>query len=330
MSKNSMPCTINSLMRKMRKNGIAINGSNQKKQLINCGYFHGYKGYRFFNKSSNKIKYNDFESLIIVINYDSKLKELFYSGVMFLETAIKNIVVVETIKDLNDASFDTIYKSKMTDCPNNSKLRLRRMRIRDFIHTKLSKIYGYSDRSNKNSQATIVSHFYNRGDEIPIWALFEIISLGDFAEFIWCLNKDIREEILKYLDIYSSADTDRQLLSTILYTIKSLRNAIAHNNVIFDTRFTDRSPSRSLLAWLNQFTKINNITFNSIVDFLILICVMIYKIDKNNELIPRMINEFEDSINELYNQLDTSIYTKIVSTDTRKKLQLLRKLLQIK
>ena len=35
------------LMRHLRDNGISISGSSQKQQLINTGYFHGYKGYRF-------------------------------------------------------------------------------------------------------------------------------------------------------------------------------------------------------------------------------------------------------------------------------------------
>ena len=35
------------LMRHLRDNGISISGSSQKQQLINTGYFHGYKGYHF-------------------------------------------------------------------------------------------------------------------------------------------------------------------------------------------------------------------------------------------------------------------------------------------
>lgn len=38
---------INGLMRHLRNNGISIAGSTQKRQLMNTGYFHGYKGYRF-------------------------------------------------------------------------------------------------------------------------------------------------------------------------------------------------------------------------------------------------------------------------------------------
>ena len=40
--------TTDALMRHLRDSGITINGGKQKRQLINTGYFHGYKGYRFF------------------------------------------------------------------------------------------------------------------------------------------------------------------------------------------------------------------------------------------------------------------------------------------
>lgn len=40
--------TVDSLMRHLRDSGVMISGTAQKRQLINAGYFHGYKGYRFF------------------------------------------------------------------------------------------------------------------------------------------------------------------------------------------------------------------------------------------------------------------------------------------
>ena len=45
--------STDALMRHLRQNEIDISGSLQKQQLVNTGYFHGYKGYRFFLKSFN-------------------------------------------------------------------------------------------------------------------------------------------------------------------------------------------------------------------------------------------------------------------------------------
>lgn len=50
--------TVDSLMRHLRDSGVMISGSAQKRQLINTGYFHGYKGYRFLAIHKVDIKYH--------------------------------------------------------------------------------------------------------------------------------------------------------------------------------------------------------------------------------------------------------------------------------
>lgn len=47
--------TTDGLMRHLRNTGISIVGSTQKRNLLNTGYFHGYKGYRFFKHSQNRL-----------------------------------------------------------------------------------------------------------------------------------------------------------------------------------------------------------------------------------------------------------------------------------
>ena len=45
------------LMRHLRDSGISIQGPKQKRQLINTGYFHGYKGYRFFGNAHRRLPF---------------------------------------------------------------------------------------------------------------------------------------------------------------------------------------------------------------------------------------------------------------------------------
>ena len=61
------------LMRHLRDNGISISGSSQKQQLINTGYFHGYKGYRFFVSSSNRLPFTSYNEINATIQYDTCL-----------------------------------------------------------------------------------------------------------------------------------------------------------------------------------------------------------------------------------------------------------------
>ena len=47
--------SLNGLMRHLRNQGIDIRGTTDKRLLRNSGYFHGYKGYRFFKQPTNRL-----------------------------------------------------------------------------------------------------------------------------------------------------------------------------------------------------------------------------------------------------------------------------------
>ena len=61
--------TINGLMIHLRDDcNINIGGSKEKLQLTQYGYYHGYKGYRFYKKNTNRIPFNNFSEIVAVIN----------------------------------------------------------------------------------------------------------------------------------------------------------------------------------------------------------------------------------------------------------------------
>ena len=55
------------------KHHIQIKGSSHKKQLKNVGYYHGYKGYRYIKKPNNRIKFNNFDEILSIIDFDKKI-----------------------------------------------------------------------------------------------------------------------------------------------------------------------------------------------------------------------------------------------------------------
>ena len=55
----------NTLMKYLRdSHQINIINSKDKRNLINIGYYHGYKGYRYINNPQNRIKINDFNEIV--------------------------------------------------------------------------------------------------------------------------------------------------------------------------------------------------------------------------------------------------------------------------
>lgn len=105
--------STDALMRHLRDNGISISGSSQKQQLINTGYFHGYKGYRFFVSSANRLPFTSYNEINATIQYDTKLKSLLYGKMMFIETALKNIAL--------NTIMEEIGSSKMLLPPHTAK-----------------------------------------------------------------------------------------------------------------------------------------------------------------------------------------------------------------
>ena len=107
---NHIPKSTDGLMRYLRdQKGISISGSSQKRKLMNMGYYHGYKGYRYINTPSNRIAYTKFEELISVYDFDAQLKALFYPCVMLIETAVKNYVLDILVSSTNSENFIVIY-----------------------------------------------------------------------------------------------------------------------------------------------------------------------------------------------------------------------------
>ncbi|MEI3517716.1 MAG: Abi family protein [Clostridia bacterium] len=175
------PQTINGLMRHLRNDcNVQISGSKQKKQLISYGYYHGYKGYRFVKDASHQLPYTDFSEVVAVIEYDNNLKSALYSNLMFIETAIKNIVCNASVNGLRYGTFDKVYNERMSDNPSNTRLQLNRLKLRNNVYSKLSSRYSAEEKKDNK----MVRHFYNRGEDAPLWVVFEILYLSDLASFL--------------------------------------------------------------------------------------------------------------------------------------------------
>lgn len=305
--------TINGLMIHLKSDcKINISGSAEKLQLTQYGYYHGYKGYRFFKRPQNAIPFTDFSQIVAVVNYDNSLKKLVYPALMFIEMAVKNFSLEQIVPNMKDVSIDSIYKNKMNDELSNGTLRLRRLRVRDKIHSMLSTGY-----SHKN---LMVSHFYNRGEEVPIWGIFEIMMLGDFADFLQCLNKDTRAQISTALAMNVNYDTNYFLVANALFTIKALRNATAHNNIVFDARFKDRDASKNIIKWVQAETGISGVNFEYFSDYIVLIICLLKHVHYPKNKLINFLNEYEECVNELYSELPLPIYNKIVATGIKGKM----------
>lgn len=326
VSMKKKPKSINALMAYMRdEKGLSISGSSDKKKLRYMGYFHGYKGYRFHNNPANTYAFNSFDEVQAIYDFDMAIKTMFYPEIMFLETAFKNYVLEVILEDAESKRFANIYAKLLTDYKaypigsNDYKKAInKRMNLRNKVYSLISRDYG---------KRFIVNHYYDKDQPLPIWAIFELISLGEFGTFVGCLDQNTRKKISKSVGIKVAYDRDGKLLPLIVYALKDLRNAVAHNNTIFDARFKTGKVSLRIAKCISAETGINNITFESIVDYVILISFMMKLLECQKKKIMAFIRLFEKDCEELRGKVSTSIFNTVVYTDTRMKLNLLKKYL---
>lgn len=316
------PKTINSLMSTLRNDKhIKIGGSLQKKKLRYMGYFHGYKGYRYCNSPTALLPYSDFNEIQAVYDFDMKIKSIIYPQIMFLETAIKNYALECTLNDCKSKRFADIFANSLTNYKSFSigsgkytEAMAKRLKLREHIYSTISRDY----------KKSLVNHYYDKDEPVPIWAIFELISLGEFGTFLSCLSVKIKIDLSKSLGVKTSDDPDGKFPEMFVFAIKDLRNAIAHNGTIFDTRFKTSSINNRLSAYISKETGVKDIKFDSIVDYIVLIAFLLKILKCNKTDIISFITEFEKTCEILYKQVPTNIYMRIVYTDTRSKLKQLK------
>lgn len=316
--------TTNALMKYLRdKHNISIGKSKDKRNLINIGYYHGYKGYRYINNPQNRINITEFKEIVSIVNFDSKLKSLLYPQLMLIETISKNIVLQILVEEYKTDEFNEIYEKGMTDYKNSStskeyKEKMKhRLSVQNSIYSSLSKSYSSNNK--------IVSHFYSKDRHVPIWGIFEIITLGSFADLIKSLELKVRKRIDKEMKLNISYDTNAKFPQKIMYLIKALRNSVAHNDVVFDVRFKDSRIDSTLCNYIESEIGCTNVDFNTITDYILIITLLLKKYEISKTELNRFINEYENIINEFRNSIPFSIFSQVIHTDTKSKLTQLRK-----
>lgn len=322
--------TTDGLMRHLRDHGIAISGSSQKRQLRNTGYFHGYKGYRFFKNAQNRLPFVSYDEVCATIQYDSALKALFYGKMMYIETAVKNIALESILDNAKSESIQSMY-DKVVSGYNNApvnytteqrkRLQQNKLNLQNTIQSSLA--YAYKKDNRK------ITHFYNNAgySGVPIWALFEIMTMGDLGYLLSCLTYSVRDDISKRLGINVSCDTNRQLIYKYIYTLKDLRNAIAHNSVVFDTRFRNIDPSSAMKQCLKIEIGLPYVNFKTIGDYVILMCYYMKLLQVSKTEIKSIIREFERITENYRKAVNTNVSSIVIHPDLASRMNLLKNFL---
>ena len=111
-----------------------------------------------------------------------------------------------------------------------------------------------------------------------------------------------------------------RIVEVIIFLIKELRNAVAHNSVVFDCRFKNTNPPSQLTEYLQSETGITNITFDHIVDYFIIVIFLLKKLGVTKTELKQIVRKFYAESEKLRNTIPISAHTSIMGSDFRNKI----------
>lgn len=314
--------SIYQLMKYLRKKHNINIKSSQTQALRNIGYYHGFKGYRFIREDTVRINYNSFDEVIALNKYDMQLKTILYPKVMFIENALKSYVIEALLLDSKSENFDVIYNKSLTSYKNHSagsssykSEYTKRMDLKGKINSTLIRNY---------NKRTVVAHFFNNDITIPIWAIFETLTLGEFGTLYNCACTNVKLHVSKIMKLPTNLDSDGMITQFFIFTLKDLRNAIAHNNVVFDTRFKTGKIDRRLISLLENEIGISNVDFKYMDAYIIMITYFIRKTGETKTSCRQFVLSYQQQTEYLRKELPTNVYNQVVGTQHRTNMRALQ------
>lgn len=247
---------------------------------------------------------------------------------MFVETAVKNIAVEAILANAKSESLQTMYDCVVSGFHNSPsgassdkkrKLQQAKLNLQNSIQSSIAK---ECRRGNPK-----ITHFYDNANHVgvPVWALFETMTMGDFGFLLSCLTYAVRDDISRRISLNLVCDTDRQLVYKYIYMLKDLRNAIAHNAVVFDTHFRSVDPNRAVKQCLQQEIGLSYVNFKAIGDYIILLCYYYLKILHVPKIeIGAFLREFEKITTNYIRSVNPAVAAIVIHRDLSARMTALK------
>ncbi len=280
-----------------------------------------------FSGMHTRLPFVSYDEVYATIQYDSDLKVLLYGKMMYIETAVKNIALESILIKANSESIQDMYDKVVSGYHNapstatleeKRKMQQNKLSLQNTIQSSLA--YAYKKNNPR------ITHFYNNVgySDVPIWALFEIMTMGDLGYLLSCLTYDVRDDISKRLGFNVSCDTNRQLIYKYIYTLKDLRNAIAHNAVVFDTRFRNIDPNSAMKQCLKLEIGLPYVNFKTIGDYIILMCYYMKLLKVSKTEMKAFIREFERITDHYRQTVNPNVAAIVIHPDLPTRMNILK------
>lgn len=220
---------------------------NILKKINYYSFINGYKEI-YLNLNYEKINPDDpdemykentfFENLFWLYYFDSEMRSNLLKYIFIAESNIKTKLAYyfcEKYKTDNNAYID----KNNFEYTSSSGLT----KDIDYLVQKLNRTI----QKQSNIQGSRINHYTTNYSTVPLWVLMPQLDFGTTAYFFKCSQKDIQSKIAKNMKFEFIEENSKfndkyiftgEALSDIIFFMNSFRNICAHNERLYDHRFT--------------------------------------------------------------------------------------------
>lgn len=277
------------------------------------GYYHGYKGHRFAGDSKNRLPIDSFNQVAALNAFDADLKSLFYPRLMQLETALKNYTVEAILANSSSERLDDIWPQCVTGHRGltgkgyrdawERRQRLRR-ELDDLVYSNRSKDVNpalLEQRPRRPHTGALRGHdpgALRQPLRVPVPGCQE----GGGGRPVDALEHRLPHALM-----------------AMAFAHKDLRNAVAHNGVVFDVRFRSGGVSKEVSALLEGQIGVPSVSFSSITDYVLLVAYLMKGIRCPATERRRFVSAYVDVVERFRREVPYAIFSQIIPTDFRPK-----------
>ena len=221
---------------------------NILKRVNYYSFINAYKE-NFLDLSYRKITPDDPDEMYKENTFFENLFWLYYFDSEMRSNLLKYIFIAKSnIKTKLSYYFCEKYKTDNNAYQNvNNFNYITELRITiDDLVQKLKKTI----RKQSNIQGSRINHYTTNYNTVPLWVLMPQLDFGTTAYFFKCSKKDIQSKIAKDMKFEFIEENPEfndkyiftgEALNNIIFFVNSFRNICAHNERLYDHRFTNNN-----------------------------------------------------------------------------------------
>lgn len=204
------------------KKGLIIHDKEYAKRiLLKIGYFPLINGYKEIFKESRSKRFQKgttFEDIYELYSFDNDLRNIFLKYILIAERNIKSSLAYHFCKEYGDLQSDYL-NIKNYDYTGKKKN----------IINKMIKIM--SGQLRYDSDYTYIRHYMNKYQYVPLWALMNILTIGQLSKIYASQKGRIQIRICQDFGPLKVNEFGKMLT-----VMTKFRNVCAHNDRLFNFR----------------------------------------------------------------------------------------------